>query len=217
VALVGFARSSAFVGGRKRNTCRAKPLSKGRPQDASEAKLTRAFATARCLFSHFCTHDGPAQAKTTERRIVFRTACASMSETPLEIRVTGKFGGSTEPAPRDPARTVDWTRLRRPEQPEDAALSVDAVPWLRNIPVPVRPLLVSRRYPRIINQMARNWAQVERTRGQFASLLLDTRGRRAGFPKGIVEELVRLRAHYETLQPTATPVNATVWDDVRLF
>jgi hypothetical protein len=142
--------------------------------------------------------------------------CAK-ARNPLEVDVKGIFGGSTEPAPGEPARPVDWTRLRRPEKPEDATLSADALLWLRNIPVPVRPLLVSRRYPRIINQMATHWAQVERTRGLFASLLANTRGRRAGFPEGIVEELVRLRAHYASLQPAAPPAKGTVWDDVHLF
>ena len=112
-------------------------------------------------------------------------------------------------------RALDWTLLRKPLRPDDLVLSAEALVWLSRMPVPVRPLLLSRRYPRIVNTLAANWTNQSRTCSYFETLLTDTRGGRIGFPVEVTEELVELRAYYVEV---LVPANSTeAWDDPYMF
>jgi hypothetical protein len=112
-------------------------------------------------------------------------------------------------------RVVDWTLFRKPVHPEDLVLSAEALVWLSRMPVPVRPLMLSRRFPRIVNQMASSWNNPSKTLTYFDSLLVDRRGDRQGFPYEVLQELVNLKAYYtEVLAPSQ---KAAAWDDSHMF
>jgi hypothetical protein len=83
--------------------------------------------------------------------------------------------------------------------------SADPLPitfkWIAKLPRSVQPLALLRQYPRIANMMAGMWQDPQSCRAYLHDLLTDRRGSRKGFPAEIVQELVRLRVHYEHLHP----------------
>lgn len=89
------------------------------------------------------------------------------------------------PAPRLPSAA--------PEEP----LSTAARAWLRNLPGRVRPLQLCAAFPRIANRLASCWEDAALSDTLFNGLLLDDRGGRKGFPRGIAAELLRLQAYHE--------------------
>jgi hypothetical protein len=78
--------------------------------------------------------------------------------------------------------------------------------WVAKLPRSVQPLTLLRQYPRIANMMAGMWQDPPSYRAYVHDLLTDRRGNRKGFPQEIVQELVRLRVHYENLHPAMLDV-----------
>jgi len=78
--------------------------------------------------------------------------------------------------------------------------------WVAKLPRSVQPLTLLRQYPRIANMMAGMWQDPPSCRAYVHDLLTDRRGNRKGFPQEIVQELVRLRVHYENLHPAMLDV-----------
>jgi hypothetical protein len=89
------------------------------------------------------------------------------------------------PAPRPPSGA--------PGEP----LSAAARAWLRNLPGRVRPLQLCAAFPRIANRLASCWNDAALSDAVFNGLLLDDRGGRKGFPRGVAAELLRLQAYHE--------------------
>jgi hypothetical protein len=78
--------------------------------------------------------------------------------------------------------------------------------WVAKLPRSVQPLALLRQYPRIANMMAGMWQDPPSYRSYLHDLLTDRRGNRKGFAQEIVQELVRLRVHYENLHPPVLDV-----------
>lgn len=90
-------------------------------------------------------------------------------------------------------RPEHWKRLRRASLPTDRALTGKAIDWLMALPTTLRPQLLSRQFPRIINALAEVWHEPELCQAAFDRLLRDERKGRKGFPGGVHDELVALR------------------------
>jgi hypothetical protein len=99
--------------------------------------------------------------------------------------------------------------FRRTENPEDLRLSTAGEAFLASLDETVRPAQLAVRYPRIVNKMAQLWRQPRQMDRYLDELLMDTRGKRQGFPLQVLGELVALKEHYLTV---AFPRRTDVWD-----
>ncbi|CAN5713236.1 hypothetical protein BH09PSE5_BH09PSE5_49220 [soil metagenome] len=89
-----------------------------------------------------------------------------------------------------------WSLVRTPLRKRDQTMAPEAEIWLSALPLPVQPLDLCRRYPRIVNRMALLWPDSHLTGMYFKSLLVDKRGGRRGFATRITEELLALQLYY---------------------
>jgi hypothetical protein len=103
-------------------------------------------------------------------------------------------------APKPPG----WHPDRR-AQPINQPLPA-AVKWVDSLPPEFRPSATLRDYPRIVNALARAWADRDAFSAYLDSLLADRRGGRRGFPGDVHHELVCLRGYCEGRYPSA-PTN----------
>jgi hypothetical protein len=90
-------------------------------------------------------------------------------------------------------RPEHWKRLRRASLPTDRALTGQAIDWLLALPPTLRPQLLSRQFPRIVNALAEVWHEPEQCQAAFDRLLRDGRKGRKGFPPAVHDELEALR------------------------
>lgn len=67
--------------------------------------------------------------------------------------------------------------------------------WAMALPEDVRPILLMRTYPRIVNHIAASWRDPSMLGPYLESLLVDGRGDRAGFAADILQELRALRSY----------------------
>jgi hypothetical protein len=102
--------------------------------------------------------------------------------------------------PASKAQSEAQAIARRRQTPSSDPLPI-TFKWIAKLPRNVQPLAVLRQYPRIANMMAGMWQDPQSCRAYLHDLLTDRRGTRKGFPPQVVQELVRLRAHYEYLHP----------------
>ena len=91
------------------------------------------------------------------------------------------------------SRPEHWKRLRRASLPTDRALTGRSIDWLMALPSTLRPQLLSRQFPRIVNALAEVWDEPEQCQAAFDRLLCDTRKGRTGFPRPVHDELEALR------------------------
>jgi hypothetical protein len=111
------------------------------------------------------------------------------------------------PSPADAA----FKSMRRGSDGADTQLTTEGQALLSSLDEVVRPRELAARYPRIVNQIARDWRFPTQLDKYFQELLMDTRGSRQGFPLKIVMELSTLREHYTGMSGSARA--AGVWDD----
>src|SRR5512134_133945 len=112
---------------------------------------------------------------------------------------------ATQPATRTGAS--DPAALRAPQHPE--RVQDETVRWLATLPEHVRPVELTRKFPRIANKIAMLWRRVARCEEFLDELVVDHRGGRKGFPMAIAQELTALRRHYAILHPIG---GSAVWD-----
>jgi hypothetical protein len=73
--------------------------------------------------------------------------------------------------------------------------------WASSLPIEIQPRTLMYMFPRIANLMAAMWQDPNSLRAYVDDLLVDKRGDRQGFPLEVLEELFKLRAHYDELHP----------------
>ncbi len=110
------------------------------------------------------------------------------------------------PSPAEAA----FKAMRRAQENGETQLTTEAQALLSSLDEAVRPQELAARYPRIVNQIARQWRTPTLMDKYFQDLLMDTRGNRQGFPLKIVMELSTLREHYTGMSGSARA--AGVWD-----
>lgn len=95
---------------------------------------------------------------------------------------------------------------RGPQSPD--CLNDEARQWLAAVPEKVRPILLSDRYPRIVNNLSKVWEKTLACHDYLDSLILDDRGGRQGFPPDVMLELFQLKSYLEEFRPLPKPL----WD-----
>ena len=110
------------------------------------------------------------------------------------------------PSPAEAA----FKAMRRAQENGETQLTTEAQALLSSLDEAVRPQELAARYPRIVNQIARQWRTPALMDRYFQDLLMDTRGNRQGFPLKIVMELSTLREHYTGMSGSARA--ASMWD-----
>jgi hypothetical protein len=98
------------------------------------------------------------------------------------------------------SKADDQAIARRKQTPSSDPLPI-TFKWVAKLQRSVQPLALLRHFPRIANMMAGMWQDPQSCRAYLHDLLTDRRGTRKGFSPEIVQELVRLRVHYEHLHP----------------
>ncbi len=88
-----------------------------------------------------------------------------------------------------------WHRVRRPVAKRDLVLTPSTIEWMRRLPKEIWPLQTGASYPRILNQLALCWRNVEEREAQFDDLLSARRKNRRGFPYAVDLELRTLHMH----------------------
>jgi len=97
--------------------------------------------------------------------------------------------------------------------PQESTILLDATTlWMAGLPQEVRPIALARTFPRIANNIAELWRHVARCEDYFATLVVDQRGDRKGFPPDVAQELTALCSYYAELHPR----NGSGWDLVAL-
>lgn len=96
------------------------------------------------------------------------------------------------------AAALEWSKQRR--QAPLGRLLPATKQWAHTLPRNVVPHALLARFPRIANQLCRNWGEPA-GRDYLYELLVDRRGARRGFPQEVLDELLRLRTHYDSLEP----------------
>lgn len=122
---------------------------------------------------------------------------------PLEIETVAP-DGTREIRLRPVEKPTGPGSLRAPQFPE--RVRDETLRWLMALPEHVRPVELTRRYPRIANKIAGLWRQVARCEQYLDGLVVDRRGGRKGFPLAVANELAVLRRHYAALHPNGNAV-----------
>lgn len=109
----------------------------------------------------------------------------------------------TAPAPR-----AQFQRDPRRATMQQQELSLKSFKWLAALPPHVRPHLLSRHYPRIVNRLAEIWHRPLQSESYLDELMMDKRGSRRGFPRDVAAEIAALKTHFLS---TAKVAHFDVW------
>lgn len=118
----------------------------------------------------------------------FEQARAALEEPPAGVKAVKRLDAK------------DWFKRRRPADARDVRLTPLAIGWLDRLPPEVRPLDLPRAYPRLANQLAEAWNDVDGCLAMLGDLVVDQRGDRRGFPSRVALELVALRDHRSAIE-----------------
>jgi hypothetical protein len=89
---------------------------------------------------------------------------------------------------------------RRKAQPVEVLLPATQR-WLDSLPKETRPHALAEQFPRLANLIASNWNNPNDCCAFIASLLVDQRGGRRGFPGEVLQDIHTLRVYYTRLHP----------------
>lgn len=109
-----------------------------------------------------------------------------------------------------PFTQAPWNR--RALEQADIELQPETWALLAELPIDAKITQLAVKYPRVANRLAENWSRPDITKPYLASLLIDDRGGREGFPADVVAELLRLSHYYETLVAPAGQ-DKVVWEE----
>ncbi len=113
------------------------------------------------------------------------------------VKVSITDGRQELESQRKPVDDRAWVARRAPQR---RAVLLDATTlWMAELPQPVRPTLLARRFPRIANSIAELWRRVADCEEYLDTLVVDRRGGRTGFPPEVAQELTALRSYFAEL------------------
>jgi hypothetical protein len=101
-----------------------------------------------------------------------------------------------------------WER-RSPRHDDDHVLGLTDN-WLNALPVGVRPIHLQQEFPRIVNDLARLWAQTSALDLYFEEKEFSPREDRSGFPPLIKEELLAMHVYSLRTRPVCYEKQALV-------
>lgn len=97
----------------------------------------------------------------------------------------------------------DFSRLRKPGDPVQARLLVVTAQWILTLPLQVRPLALSRRFPRVANQLAKAWDEPAIFEARLDEYLGCDRPVRKGFPADVCADLLKLKNYFQQVRKAA--------------
>lgn len=95
-----------------------------------------------------------------------------------------------------PSMFAPLSAHRAPAGGQPVRLNPISQRWLDSLPRRIRPLQLVERFPRLVNQIALCWRDHRLTDRVLASLIVDQRGGRQGFPPPVLAELMNLREYH---------------------
>ncbi len=122
------------------------------------------------------------------------------AQTLRDARQSGANGPQTLGGSLASAEASQRYGRRRSDRPRTApqvrTLNAQAVALLQLLPPQIRLVALRGAFPRIVNHIAAVWDDPKAFDTYLDSLLIDTRGKRQGFPFPVVAELTELRAYH---------------------
>jgi hypothetical protein len=108
--------------------------------------------------------------------------------------------------------SMSYSHLRRPINPDLLKVRRSTIAWARSIPSDVRPRALVIKFPRIANILAAAWSDPIRFNKALNEFMVDTRGKRQGFPLDVLQDLANLRAYFDRANKPAAKVD--IWNTV---
>jgi hypothetical protein len=118
----------------------------------------------------------------------FKAARESLEEPPAGVKALKRHD------------LADFIKRRRPAEVRDRLLTPVAEAWLARMPREVRPVELARGFPRLANEIADSWSNLDACLKLLGELVVDRRGDRRGFPMRVALELVTLRDHRTSVE-----------------
>jgi hypothetical protein len=103
-----------------------------------------------------------------------------------------------------------YSDLRRPVNAELLKVRQSTIAWARSIPSDIRPRALVIKFPRIANILAGAWSDPIKFDKTLRELMMDTRGKRQGFPLDVLQDLANLRAYFN--QAHKPSLKGDVWN-----
>ena len=94
---------------------------------------------------------------------------------------------------------------------EENTLDANGKLLLDKLPEEAKPKMLAEKYPRILNKLGSLWKRPDDFVACLDDLLVDTRGKRKGFPLTIALELASIKDHYE-MKVHPERAKAYLWD-----
>ena len=101
------------------------------------------------------------------------------------------------------AKAAGYTWERRSPVPADEHVLGSTENWLNALPTGARPVLLQQSFPRIANDLARLWPEIEELDRYFEDMEYSSRAGRRGFPPLIQEELLAMHFHALRSRPVS--------------
>jgi hypothetical protein len=112
---------------------------------------------------------------------------------------------------RERADNRAWVARRAPQR--RAVLLDTTALWMAELPQAVRPIMLSRKFPRIANSIAELWPRGARCEEYLVTLVVDLRSDRTGFPPEVAQELAVLCSYFSELRSRRRSVQEPVAQD----
>jgi hypothetical protein len=105
----------------------------------------------------------------------------------------------------------EYAELRKPQsQIQERMLHATAV-WILSLPLDARPLALAKKYPRIVNILAKAWGAPDEFEKRLAEYMVNDRRTRQGFPLDVLMDLTNLNTHFMLID---SRVKQCAWDGV---
>lgn len=124
-------------------------------------------------------------------------AAQTVRESAAKASARAPAGGESPRPPDQPGVRYGRRRSDPPRSaPQVRTLNEHAVALLQILPAQIRLAALRGSFPRIVNHIAAVWDDPRAFDNYIDSLLIDTRGKRQGFPFPVIAELAELRTYH---------------------
>ena len=104
-----------------------------------------------------------------------------------------------------------YSNLRKPQNPTQERVLHATALWILSLPADARPLSLAKKFPRIVNILAKDWADPASFEKRLAEYMINDRDKRQGFPLDVLMDLTNLNAHFMLVDSRA---RQCAWDGV---
>ena len=105
----------------------------------------------------------------------------------------------------------EFVDLRKPQSPVQERILHSTAVWILSLPPDARPLALAKKYPRIVNILAKAWGDPDEFEKKLAEYMINDRRTRQGFPLDVLMNLTNLNSHFMLID---SRVKQCAWDGV---